>query len=723
VRLLSAAALLLALVALVAADWPTYLNNPTRSAAGVEPSLSNGNAGQLINRWSFQTGATIAASATVIGNTVYVGSWDGNEYAIDTGNGAKRWQTFLGTTVDSNCTPPNLGVTSAAAVSNGVLYVGGGDSNWYALDANTGSVLWSVPTGDNSPSGGHYNWSSPLLFNGFAYIGISSNCDNPLVPGQLLQVNLSTHAIVNTFTFVPSGHVGGGVWTSPAIDPATNTVYVTTGTINNSSDTLTEAIVALDGSTLALKDSWQLPASDRVNDSDWGTSPVLISDRNGRQLVAATNKNGFVYAWLRSNLAAGPVWRSQIAVGGNCPQCGTGTASSMAFAAGVLYAAGGQTSIRGVNYPGGVRAIDPATGGFFWEHGAPGIVVPALAYNAGLIIDGAGPVLEVLNADNGSPLYTYRTGGTLYGAPSVGAGEIFAGSVDGNLYAFGLPSGSGFGNGNPPAAAATSGGTQYVVWKGTDAGLWEAVWNGSSWGGPFGRGMGPLGSPPTIAVVPSSGEVDVFWEGTDRNLWQAIGNGAAWSGPFNRGMGPLGSPPTATAWGGEVDVYWKGTDAALWEGWVSGSSWRGPQRLGMGPLGSGPGVAAHSSGEQDVFWAGADSALWEGYWSGSRWVGPQRVEVGPIASRPSVDVRANNSEDVFWETAQASLARATWNGSAWSPMLTIGLGPLGSPPGATAWGTEVDVFWQGSERSLWEAFLTNTQPWSGPLRIGMGPLG
>ena len=33
---------------------------------------------------------------------------------------------------------------------NGVVYVGGGDSDWYALDASTGAVLWDVNTGDNS---------------------------------------------------------------------------------------------------------------------------------------------------------------------------------------------------------------------------------------------------------------------------------------------------------------------------------------------------------------------------------------------------------------------------------------------------------------------------------------------------------------------------------------------------------------------------------------------
>src|SRR5258708_20932849 len=47
----------------------------------------------------------------------------------------------------------------------------------------------------------------------------------------------------------------------PILDPATNTVYVTTGTLNDYTQTLSEALVALDASTLAIKGVWQVPRS------------------------------------------------------------------------------------------------------------------------------------------------------------------------------------------------------------------------------------------------------------------------------------------------------------------------------------------------------------------------------------------------------------------------------------------------------------------------------
>src|SRR5437899_1997904 len=209
-------------------DWSMYLHDPQRTAATDERVLSTTNAGQLSKLWTLKTGGVIAASAAVVDGTVYVGSWDGYEYALDQMTGKLKWKTFLGITKPNpDCDPPALGVTSSAAIQDGVLYVGGGDAYWYALDANTGAVLWKVFTGDNSASGGHYNWSSPLLYNGYAYIGIASYADCPLVQGQLLQVNLSTHQIVHTFNFVPTNQIGGGVWTTPSINTTTNTIYVT----------------------------------------------------------------------------------------------------------------------------------------------------------------------------------------------------------------------------------------------------------------------------------------------------------------------------------------------------------------------------------------------------------------------------------------------------------------------------------------------------------------
>src|SRR5262249_40870012 len=130
-------------------DWPTFLHDVARSSASGEKTLSPSTVGALKLKFTFAAGGPIADSAAIVGNVLYLGDWAGYEYAVNVVSGALIWKTYLGMTNDPVCVPKSLGITSAAAVVNGVVYVGGGDAYWYALDATTGNVLWKVYTGDN----------------------------------------------------------------------------------------------------------------------------------------------------------------------------------------------------------------------------------------------------------------------------------------------------------------------------------------------------------------------------------------------------------------------------------------------------------------------------------------------------------------------------------------------------------------------------------------------
>jgi outer membrane protein assembly factor BamB len=421
-------------------DWSTYLHDPQRTSASSEQVLSPTNVRQLTKQWSFKTGGVVEGAPAVVKGVVYVGSWDGYEYALDAKTGALKWKTFLGVANTPACFPPAAGVSSSAAVQDGILYLGGGDDYWYALNAETGAVLWKVYTGDSSAAGGHYNWSSPLLYDGYAYIGVASMGDCPLVQGQLLKVSLNTHKIVKTLNIVPDGQVGGGIWTSPSIDPATNTIFVSTGTANIITQKWAQALLAIDATTLTVKSLWTLPDADAVIDSDFGTTPTLFTDAKGTPLVVSVNKNGYAYAFNRSDLGAGPVWQEQIAVGGQSPTQGDASVSSAAFGGGRLYMAGGDSTVHGVGYKGVIRALDPGTGKTLWEEGEAGTIIGGLAYENGLVIAGAGDTIVVLNAATGERLYSYQLDGIIYTASAVAHGQIFTGSVAGTVYALGLSS-------------------------------------------------------------------------------------------------------------------------------------------------------------------------------------------------------------------------------------------------------------------------------------------
>lgn len=418
-------------------DWPSYLHDAERTGGNsAERSLTVANVSSLVPVWEFHTGGLIAASPVVSKGVLYVGSWDGYEYALNATSGTLLWRTFLNQTFTSNC-PYHRGVTSTPSVSGSTLYLGGGDAYWYALNASTGAVEWRLFVGNTSVGSGHYNWASPLLYAGNAYIGVASDCDTPLVQGGLLQANLSSHAVVHQFNTSTARLHGASVWGSPSVDPRTNAVYFATGNGGFDGD----SVLAVNATTLALKGNWTVPASQQISDGDFGSTPTVFTTAAGHAMIGVASKNGIFYAFDDANVSAGPRWEDQVAVGGASPEAGQGSISPAAFDGTRLFVAGGQTRIGGIAYPGSVRAIDSATGRYLWEHGAPGAVLGGLATANGFVVDAAGANLEILNASTGQRLLDYPTSSALFDAPTIAQGHIYVGSVAGIVYGFGFSAG------------------------------------------------------------------------------------------------------------------------------------------------------------------------------------------------------------------------------------------------------------------------------------------
>ena len=97
----------------------------------------------------------------------------------------------------------------------------------YALDASTGAVIWQTPLGEPPL---HVLWSSAAFYKGSIYEGVASWNDCPDINGSFVRVDAATGSIQATFTpSVPSKCVGVGIWSSAAVDPSTNAIYVGTG--------------------------------------------------------------------------------------------------------------------------------------------------------------------------------------------------------------------------------------------------------------------------------------------------------------------------------------------------------------------------------------------------------------------------------------------------------------------------------------------------------------
>ncbi|HYB63177.1 MAG TPA: PQQ-binding-like beta-propeller repeat protein, partial [Thermoplasmata archaeon] len=195
----------------------------------LEHTIGVDNVATLEPIWSVPSNGSDFSAPIVVNGTVYYGSWNGDEYAVNASTGTVLWQTYLGT--DNSCGYVPMGISSTPAYANGTLYLGGGDGYWYALNASTGAVDWSFLPGSLTEN--YYDWASALVYRSSLYIGTASCFDNPLVPASLIEVSLtSSHRVIAQFNTTPPGEIGESIWSTPALDPATNTVWVSTGNEN-----------------------------------------------------------------------------------------------------------------------------------------------------------------------------------------------------------------------------------------------------------------------------------------------------------------------------------------------------------------------------------------------------------------------------------------------------------------------------------------------------------
>ncbi|HET6275614.1 MAG TPA: PQQ-binding-like beta-propeller repeat protein [Candidatus Cybelea sp.] len=127
--------------------------------------------------WSFATKGAVNSTPATWNGLVYVSSRDGNVYAVDEQTGQKRWSFVTGG--ERRFTAPGIhGITpkselmpdpfdvflSSPAIAGGVLYIGSGDHNVYAIDAATGALRWRFTTGN-------VVHASPAVAGGIVYVG------------------------------------------------------------------------------------------------------------------------------------------------------------------------------------------------------------------------------------------------------------------------------------------------------------------------------------------------------------------------------------------------------------------------------------------------------------------------------------------------------------------------------------------------------------------------
>lgn len=439
-------------------DWPAFLYDTGHTSynAGAT-AITPSDVSSLVQDWRWPTPAspndgpnTLWASPTVSGGVIYIGAEDGYFYAVSEASHSVLWSDFLALDEPKGtmpCGTRGQGIVSTATVANDpvtgdpTVFVNAPDGYLYALDAATGAVDWKGLVDTPSATvNDYYSWGSPLVANGKVYIGISSDCDAPLVPGGLVAFDQSTGAQVAQWIDVPPGSTnnGGSVWSSPVL-LANGDIGVTTGNgYKKSGEPLyDDSVVALNPDTLAVDDHWQVPVSQQINDGDFGASPTTwTATINGTPtpMIGACDKNGQYYALAQDNLSAGPVWQATITVPypGGAKEC----ASAADYDGSELIIGGGAaTTINGVTYPGSVQALDPATGAPLWQTGLQGTIVGTPTEDGGGVVaaqtfSSSDKQLGVylLNAATGAVIGFIKAGMQLFGQAVFAGSDLLVGA-------------------------------------------------------------------------------------------------------------------------------------------------------------------------------------------------------------------------------------------------------------------------------------------------------
>lgn len=437
--------------AVTATPWSAYLSGPRHSSYNAaDTTITTANAGSLVKKWVWkgdkptmpgQPGPALFSSPTVVGGYVYIGANNGYFYKISEATGVTAAKVFLGFQPKLTCAA--RGFVSTATVTNNssgteTVYVGAPDGYLYALNASDLSQQWRSPVDIPSKTvSDYFMWSSPTIANGKIYIGSASHCDKPLTRGDVTGFDQSTGAQIGRFYTVPSGVLGGGIWTSPAVDSAGN-VYVSTGTQPKTTTTRysSVSIVKLT-SSLNFISQFTVPNSQLGGDGDFGGSPTIFGSD-----VGACNKNGNYYAVNMTTMAV--AWQANIGApssSANFAQC----SAAAVYDGTSLYLAGDATTIGGVAYQGSIRRIDPATGKFLWETGLPNFALGSATLNgSGVLAVGTDGVsttknaVYLVDAATGKILRTLTTGGSFFAQSTFADGSVFTADFSQGLSRWGL---------------------------------------------------------------------------------------------------------------------------------------------------------------------------------------------------------------------------------------------------------------------------------------------
>lgn len=428
---------------------PSITNSRFQNAASA--GLTAADLSRLKLKWAFNLGQVSDARSqpAVIGPYLFIGSSTGAFYALDADFGCTLWGFRAESSIRG-------GAAIGKAGGKPAVFFSDTGANIYALDAQTGQLIWKVRPVDFFAA---LATATPRFYHGVLYQAFSSYEEalsaDPKYQcckfrGSVVALNASngdklwqsftipepakpTHASpAGTQQYGPSG---AAVWSTPTIDKKLGALYVSTGDNYSAPSTKTsDAVLAMDLKTGKLLWSTQLTQGDIFNDAcgmpvagncppthghdyDFGQPPILIATAGGKRVLAIAQKSGIAYG-LDPDAKGKVLWQTRVGEGGPLggSQWGSASDGSKVYVAisdldmGAVYDPKSPKHYRLVLNPkkgGGLYALDVATGKIDWH---------------------APPIPCAASRSDCSPAQS--------AAVTAIPGVVFSGSVDGHLRAY-----------------------------------------------------------------------------------------------------------------------------------------------------------------------------------------------------------------------------------------------------------------------------------------------
>ena len=196
----------------------------------------------------------------------------------------------------------------------GFVYVAATDRLW-AIDVHTGAARTGWPVALPIDQYHEHVWGAIALGNGHVYFGIASYCDRRPYSGRVLAVSTKTGEVDHSWTSVNTAdgrsrrrrHLGLGRRRDherrPRLGGRRERQHRAGRTTSRS---ITPSRWSSSTRRSACSRASHAPGMPIKGDFGFGSTPVVFKSARCGALVAAEGKDGALYLWQRSKLAAGP---------------------------------------------------------------------------------------------------------------------------------------------------------------------------------------------------------------------------------------------------------------------------------------------------------------------------------------------------------------------------------------------------------------------------------